>query len=464
MHPELLRALQCWEEPGSGACPDQASLPAASDGYLPVIVEWRRELNLAAQVAATSDRLAQRRQVIALLQAEAQLRSGPLQARIAAAQGEGLARRVRAFWASPVIALEGRPELIAELSRRSDVVQVRLDQQFALEDPGFQEVPPPQPATDLPWNLAMLDVAQANYGLGLDGHGVVVANLDTGVDWQHPALLTHYRGYREHGLAVHQGNWHVSTDEPYTYPGDGNGHGTHTMGTMVGDDGQGHRVGVAPGARWIAVKAFNNAGYAYESWLHDAFQWILAPEGDPSLAPDVVNNSWSSDVSSDTRFLPDVEALIAAGILPIFAAGNEGPRPGSVGSPASCPSPWRWAPWMRRPWWPVSQAAAPARGTRRSRTWWRPASTSSRPFRAEAMRRTPARAWPRRTSRAWSPCCCKPSPACRPTRSKTLLRDTAHPLGALTPNDDHRLGAGQCLCCGPARHRQRRTDRPCGAR
>ena len=73
------------------------------------------------------------------------------------------------------------------------------------------------------------------------------------------------------------------------------GHGTHTMGTMVGAGG----IGVAPGAKWIAVKAFDNQGSGYDSWLHAAFQWVLAPDGDPALAPDVVNNSWGSNNPSD---------------------------------------------------------------------------------------------------------------------------------------------------------------------
>ena len=80
---------------------------------------------------------------------------------------------------------------------------------------------------------------------------------------------------------------------------------------------------------------FANGGFTYESWIHDAFQWVMAPEGDPSLAPDVVNNSWGSDVGSDTRFRNDVKALRAAGILPVFSAGNRGPGQGTIGSPGS---------------------------------------------------------------------------------------------------------------------------------
>ncbi len=323
IHPALRRALAT----------------AGPDDYLPIIIEWAGPDVLAGQpalLAAPTDRVTQRRQVIAALQAGHQQAAAALHTALTAAVAAGQARQVRAFWISPVIALQARPALIADLAGRPDVVALRLDAAIPLQQPTFETVAGPQPAAAPLWNLAMMRADLAT-DLGLDGAGVVVANLDTGVDWQHPALLAKYRGYRERGPAVHRGNWHVSTNEPYLYPGDGNGHGTHTMGTIVGDDGMGNRIGVAPGATWIAVKLFTNDGFTYESWIHDAFEWIMAPEGDPALAPDIVNNSWGSEEGANEAFRQDVRALIAAGILPIFAAGNNGPRPGSVNSPASYP-------------------------------------------------------------------------------------------------------------------------------
>lgn len=322
LHPELHRAL--------------LESDSAAD-FVPIIVEWRQgsgALDGMAQAVAP-DKLAQRQAVVAALQAAADRGAAALLATLDLAAAQGQARNGRGFWISPVIALDARPELIAQLAQHPDVVQVRPDARIELAPIPFAEAS--APAAALPWHLAMINAGLAQGALGLDGAGVVVANLDTGVDWQHPALLTKYRGYRGRLPAIHYGNWHVSTDEGYVYPGDGYGHGTHTMGTLVGDDGEGHRIGVAPAARWIAVKIFNNGGYTRESWIHDAFQWIIAPEGDPALAPDIVSNSWGSEVGSDERFRPDVKALRAAGILPIFSAGNDGPFAGAIGSPASFP-------------------------------------------------------------------------------------------------------------------------------
>ncbi|MCC7352885.1 MAG: S8 family serine peptidase [Anaerolineae bacterium] len=184
------------------------------------------------------------------------------------------------------------------------------------------------------WNIARVRADRVWTALGIDGNGVVVANIDSGVDGQHPALARRYRGYNPKGLPQHTGNWIDTTNEGYLYPGDAHGHGTHTMGTMVGENG----IGVAPGAQWIAVRAFDIQGRALDSWIHAAFQWIIAPAGDPALAPDVVNNSWGTDSGAMLNFWDDLEAVRAAGILPVVSAGNTGPQRGTVSAPASYPA------------------------------------------------------------------------------------------------------------------------------
>lgn len=320
LHPSLLKQM----------------LQHPDDAFLSVIVEWRQESQRRLQeIPATGDPRQHRRMVVAALQAEANQASAALRSVVATAEQQGEAQNVRSFWVSPVMAMDARPDLLDRLAQRQDVVQIRLDERIYLD---AQEMEPAAANTvGWPWNLTMVRADQAQNALGLDGTGVVVAIMDTGVEWQHPALEAKYRGYTGKDLTQHRGNWHVSTDETYLYPGDAIGHGTHVMGTILGDDGLDNRIGVAPGAKWIAVKLFHNEGYTEESWIHDAFEWIMAPEGNPDLAPDVVNNSWGSNEGEDDRFREDVAAWRAAGILPIFSAGNDGPQQNTVGSPASFP-------------------------------------------------------------------------------------------------------------------------------
>jgi hypothetical protein len=125
-----------------------------------------------------------------------------------------------------------------------------------------------------------------------------------------------------------------------TTPTDVSGHGTWTMGVMVGGDAGGSSVGVAPEATWIAVKIFNDRGTATSSGIHQGFQWLLDPDGNPATAdaPDVVNDSWTMSSSGCLLdFQPDLASLRAAGILSVFSAGNYGPLSGSSRSPANNP-------------------------------------------------------------------------------------------------------------------------------
>jgi subtilisin family serine protease len=192
---------------------------------------------------------------------------------------------------------------------------------------------PPAPATpspvEPPWNLEALQVP-ALWALGYRGRGITVASLDTGADLAHPDLHRQWRGGRN--------SWfdpHAQEANPY----DALGHGTQTLGVMLGAGG----TGVAPQAQWIAARLYNGEGRASMSDIHRAFQWLMDPDGDASTldAPDVVNASWSLSGRSSGRcvmeFADDIRALKAAGIAVVFAAGNDGPQPGTSNSPGNNP-------------------------------------------------------------------------------------------------------------------------------
>ena len=162
------------------------------------------------------------------------------------------------------------------------------------------------------------------------GDGILVANIDTGVQWDHPALDQSYKCGTD---ASDPSCW----DDPGNVCGgsacDNNGHGTHTMGTMVGDDDPGlnYSVGMAPGAQWIACKGCETNSCS-EFALNTCADWILAPNGDPDNRPNVVNNSWGGG-GGDSWYQIKVQAWVAAGIFPAFAAGNTGSSCGTLNSP-----------------------------------------------------------------------------------------------------------------------------------
>ncbi|MFT5729038.1 MAG: serine protease AprX [Desulforhopalus sp.] len=241
-------------------------------------------------------------------------------------KGRG-AKRLIQLWSINSLAATADPEVIKELASLPGVGNVVLDNTLA--------APSPEPsATATPeWNLDMIRAPEFWNTYDVDGTGTVVASMDTGVDWQHLDLADSYRGGSN--------SWFDPNGEhstPYDKAGSGySGHGTQVTSLMVGGDASGTSIGVAPGAQWIAVKIFNDAGLASLSAIHHGFQWLLDPDGNPATddQPDVVNNSWGFPTlvgQCYTEFESDIQVLQAAGIPVVFSAGNQG-TVGSV-SPA----------------------------------------------------------------------------------------------------------------------------------
>ena len=238
-----------------------------------------------------------------------------------------LNNKSRDLWLINGIAVEVPVSMIDVISKLPYVNRVELDKKITL-----QTSPTSSGATPT-WNLLMVK-ANELWDAGYTGAGVVVANMDTGVDGEHPDLANSWRGGTN--------SWYnpYIADSTQEAPYDTNGHGTQTMGVMVGGNTSGAVIGVAPDAQWIAAKIFRDDGTATLSGIHAAFQWMLDPDGDPSTddMPDIVNNSWgilNSVGVCDTEFDTDIDFLKAADIAVVFSAGNEGPGQSTGTSPAT---------------------------------------------------------------------------------------------------------------------------------
>lgn len=329
--PHALPADQPSDAPAAWRVVDPDLLKAAltdPTAALDFIVTMRERADLSA-AAAKPTRIEQRRAVVAGLQATAQQSQAPLQAKLSAGKAAGRVTQVEAFWVVNAVHVEADGATLLDLAAVPGVESIRPNHTWSLDWKPSKDDETAR-ATDTPeWGVARIRADLVWSLMGIDGKGVVVASMDTGVDWQHPDLQTRYRGYDPKGLATHNGNWFCATDEGYLYPGDGIGHGTHTMGTMVAGRG----IGVAPGAQWIAAKIFNDQGRTTDAWIHNGFQWLLAPGGDPARAPDVVNGSWGSTLRDGLVYQDDVRALLAAGIVPVFSAGNSGPAAATISIP-----------------------------------------------------------------------------------------------------------------------------------
>lgn len=190
-------------------------------------------------------------------------------------------------------------------------------------------IPPCYPSATSTNNTSTAGWGQTKIGApslwasGNSGQNVVVATIDSGVRGTHEALRNNFRG--NYG-------WYDSVSLATT-PYDNNGHGTHTMGSIVGANG----IGVAPGATWMACKGCTATSCPQSNLLACA-QFILCPTDpsgnnrDCSKAPHVVSNSWGGGRGL-TYFQSAINAWSAAGIIPVFANGNSGPNCSSDVSP-----------------------------------------------------------------------------------------------------------------------------------
>jgi subtilisin family serine protease len=244
------------------------------------------------------------------------------------------------FWLRNTMIVEGvDADLIVDLRGLDGVAAVRKERVYPLIEPVPDDQVVGVAQDDPVWGIDRIG-APAAWDLGVTGGGIVVANIDTGVDVTHEAIVAQYRGNLGAGGFVHDYNWWDPTGVCGDVPCDNDSHGTHTMGTMVGGDGPGPftpDIGIAPGARWIAAKGCEGLGCS-EFALLSSGQFMLAPTDltgaapDPGRAPHVVNNSWGAGPGDDF-YLDVVRAWRAAGIVPVFAAGN--PDPASCGSGVS---------------------------------------------------------------------------------------------------------------------------------
>ncbi len=261
------------------------------------------------------------------------------------------------FFIVNAIGVKGDAALLEALAKMPEVAYVMDNPSIRFEGPVEQHHEGVQDRVVVEWGIDMIN-ADDVWALGYRGQGVVVGGQDTGYDWTHPALINKYRGY----IPVidsfnHNYNWHDAIHEisplandsinpcglNLPYPCDDFGHGTHTMGTMVGSDGD-NQVGVAPDANWCACRNMERGNGSPFTYL-ECFEWFLAPTDlngnnpDPNMAPHVINNSWycSEQEGCNASNLQTMEIAVTnlrlAGTVVVISAGNFGAC-GTVANPA----------------------------------------------------------------------------------------------------------------------------------
>ena len=340
--------------PPTGRAPAAAAAPAASGKVSPwvsartaageeaeFLVVLAEQADLSA-AASTTTLAARRRLVYETLWQTAQKTQAPL---LAWLNANGVPHR--SFYIVNLVWVKGDAALVAELAARPEVARLEANPAIANSLHWASAAGPAAP-NGVESNLTDVN-ADDVWALGHTGQGIVVGGQDTGYQWDHPALQPRYRGW-DGDSADHDYHWHDSIHAAGSdcgadsaAPCDDNGHGTHTLGTAVGDDGAANQIGMAPGAQWIGCRNMREGVGTPATYL-ECFEWFLAPypvggtpaQGNPDLAPDVTNNSWgcppSEGCAADT-LRAAVEAQRAAGIFTVVSAGNNGPSCSTIYDP-----------------------------------------------------------------------------------------------------------------------------------
>jgi len=261
------------------------------------------------------------------------------------------------FFIINAIQVKGDFNLLKKLAKLPEVNQLTDNTPIQFEEPIVTNYTNSRGPTAIEWGIDMID-AEEVWALGFNGQNVIVGGQDTGYDWTHPALNQTYRGNET--VVDHNYNWHDAIHEIIStsadtinpcgldsvVPCDDHNHGTHTMGTMVGEDGD-NQIGVAPGAKWIACRNMERGNGTPATYI-ECFEWFMAPtdlnneKPDVSKAPHVIANSWSCPTSEgcDSTNWHIMEAVVqnlkASGVVVVVSAGNSGSQGcGSVSTPAA---------------------------------------------------------------------------------------------------------------------------------
>lgn len=215
-----------------------------------------------------------------------------------------------------------------------------------LESPRLRPLPETPPTSigydsrpvEPQWNLTSIGADRVWAEFGVTGMGIVIGQSDSGAQYDHPELAHSYRGAKSAAISDHNYNWFDPWNNSRK-PQDIGGHGTHTLGSIVGQ-----HTGVAPGATWYAcANLARNLGNP--ALYLDCMQFMLAPfpldgdpfiDGEPGLGAHIINNSWGCpDIEGcDVQtFQQAVKAMRTAGVFIVVSAGNDGPGCGTLNIP-----------------------------------------------------------------------------------------------------------------------------------
>lgn len=244
---------------------------------------------------------------------------------------------IEQYWGFNGFRCDASEEVIALLEKRADVAYVYRDDKKKMV-PDMVESKPGE-SKDIAWHVEKVNapaVWNYNGSTGYNGDGVIVAVVDSGVDYNHVDIAGSMwdggENFPNHGFDMCNNDYD---------PMDDYCHGTHVAGIIAGQGNAGTQTGIAPGAKIMAVKVLDSSGYGTDSDLISGVHFAM------NHGADIINLSLGDPEMGPSATYRDLFVSVQdAGIIAAVAAGNVGdtqytyPVPFNVECPGNCPPPW----------------------------------------------------------------------------------------------------------------------------
>ena len=251
-------------------------------------------------------------------------------------QRNDLVSEPKTLWIANAIYFEATRDAILSLADRSDIMVIGFDEERNWIPDG-EESQPADPTREITSNVTQVNANQV-WNLGYTGQGIVVAVIDTGVNYNHLDLADHLWdggiNFPHHGYDVYNND---------NDPMDDHSHGTHCAGTVCGDGSAGSQTGMAPDATLMCVKCLGANGRGSDTDVINGMQWAV-DHGCDVISMSLGGHGHSG--ASQTISRNACVNVLAAGVIASIAAGNEGdqlsqyPVPDNIGLPGGCPPPY----------------------------------------------------------------------------------------------------------------------------
>ena len=312
-------------------------LNARSDEMIPVMIRMAKQYDenqLVQQLRYCKGKEEKREMAVGELKRFSQSTQMEILKDLASAEKSASVADVESFWIFNGVSCKMNAEMVNSMALRNDVSVVLLDEMRNMLPDG-EESQPGEPIRGNAWNVTKVN-ADDVWNLGYTGAGVIVAVIDSGVNYNHTDIANNMwdggDDYPNHG-------WDFAYDD--NNPMDDNGHGTHCAGTVSSYGTNGTQCGIAKDAKIMALKVMNNKGEGSDRDIIDGVQFAVAQGADVlslSLGAPGIGGYW---LYRDTFVNVGVCGVVAS-----IAGGNERdqlskyPVPNNIGAPGNCPPAW----------------------------------------------------------------------------------------------------------------------------